>query len=36
MDTIRRAGVDAQCRREDSEEAITLTIRIPRRRDADV
>ena len=29
MDTIRRAGVDAQCRREDSEEAITLTIRIP-------
>lgn len=32
MDTIRRAGVDASCRREDSEEAITLTIRIPKAK----
>ena len=30
MDTIRRAGVDASCQRQDSDDAITLTIRIPK------
>ena len=29
---MRSAGVDAQCQREDSEEEILLTIRIPRQR----
>ena len=28
---MRSAGVDAQCRREDTEEEILLTIHIPRR-----
>lgn len=32
METIRRAGVDAQFQREDSEEQITITIQIPKRQ----
>ena len=32
VDTIRRAGVDATCRREESEERIVLTISIPKTR----
>lgn len=32
METIRRAGVDAHCDRRESEEEITLTIQIPKRR----
>ena len=32
MDTIRRAGVDAQYDKEESEEGITITIRIPKGR----
>ena len=28
---MRSAGVDAQCKRQDSEEEILLTIHIPRR-----
>lgn len=31
IDIMRSAGVDAQCRRQDSDEEITLTIHIPRR-----
>ena len=31
LDLMRSAGVDAQCRREDTEEEILLTIHIPRR-----
>jgi len=31
LDLMRSAGVDAQCQREETEEAICLTIRIPRR-----
>lgn len=31
MDLMRSAGVDAQCRREDREDTILLTIQIPRR-----
>ena len=31
LDVMRSAGVDAQCSRQDSEDAITLTIHIPRR-----
>ena len=31
LDLMRSAGVDAQCRRQDSDEEITLTIHIPRR-----
>lgn len=31
LDIMRSAGVDAQCRRQDSEEEIMLTIHIPRR-----
>ena len=31
LDLMRSAGVDARCRREDTEEEILLTIRIPRR-----
>lgn len=31
LDLMRSAGVDAQCRREDSDEEILLTIHIPRR-----
>lgn len=31
LDVMRSAGVDAQCDRQDSDEAITLTIHIPRR-----
>ncbi len=34
METIRRAGVDARCHRQDSEEEITLTIQIPKKRAA--
>lgn len=34
MDTIRRAGVDASCSREDSEDEITITIRIPKAHSA--
>ena len=30
LDIMRSAGVDAQCRRQDSDEEITLTIHIPR------
>ena len=32
MEIMRRAGVDAQCGREETEDAITLTIRIPKAR----
>lgn len=32
MDVMRRAGVDAQCGREETEDAITLTIRIPKAK----
>ena len=31
LDLMRSAGVDAQCSRQDTDEAITLTIHIPRR-----
>ena len=31
LDIMRSAGVDAQCKRQDSEEEILLTIHIPRR-----
>ncbi len=31
LDVMRSAGVNAQCRREDSEQDILLTIRIPRK-----
>ena len=31
LDVMRSAGVDARCRREDTEEAILLTIHIPRK-----
>ncbi|MCI8423862.1 MAG: ParB/RepB/Spo0J family partition protein [Lawsonibacter sp.] len=31
LDRMRSAGVDAQCSREDTDEAILLTIQIPRR-----
>lgn len=31
LDVMRSAGVDARCSRQDSEDAITLTIHIPRR-----
>ena len=34
MEIMRRAGVDAQCGREETEDAITLTIRIPKGRPA--
>ena len=36
MDVMRRAGVDAQCGREETEDAITLTIRIPKAKSAPV
>ena len=36
MDVMRRAGVDAQCGREETEESITLTIRIPKAKNAPV
>ena len=32
METIRRAGVDAQYRKQESDEAITITIQIPKKR----
>ena len=32
MDVMRRAGVDAKCGREETEDAITLTIRIPKNK----
>ena len=31
LDVMRSAGVNAQCRREDTEEEILLTIHIPRK-----
>ena len=31
IDIMRSAGVDAQCRRQDTEDEILLTIHIPRR-----
>ena len=31
LDLMRSAGVDAQCRREDTDDEILLTIHIPRR-----
>ena len=31
LDLMRSAGVDAQCRREDTDDAILLTIQVPRR-----
>lgn len=34
MDTMRLAGVDARCDREDSEEEIVMTIHIPKQRTA--
>lgn len=34
LDTIRRAGVEAACRREETEESITLTICIPKKKPA--
>lgn len=32
METIRRAGVDARCNKEESDEEITITIQIPKRK----
>ena len=32
METIRRAGVDARCDRQESDEAITITIQIPKNQ----
>ena len=32
VDVMRRAGVDAKCGREETEDAITLTIRIPKNK----
>jgi len=32
METIRRAGVDAHCDRQESDEKITITIQIPKQR----
>lgn len=32
METIRQAGVDAQYRKQESDEAITITIQIPKKR----
>lgn len=34
LDIMRRAGLDAQCGREETEDAITLTIKIPKVRNA--
>lgn len=34
MDTMREAGVDARCDRQESEEEIVMTIHIPKRRTA--
>ena len=34
METIRRAGVDARCDKQESDEEITITIQIPKRRSA--
>ena len=34
MEVIRQAGIDARCDRQESEEAITLTIQIPKARAA--
>ena len=34
METIRRAGVDARCDRQESDEAITITIQIPKSQAA--
>lgn len=36
MDVMRRAGVDAKCGREETEDTITLTIRIPKTKSAPV
>ncbi len=36
MDIMRRAGVDACCGREETEDTITLTIRIPKTKNAPV
>ena len=32
METIRRAGVDAKCDRQESDDEITITIQIPKKR----
>ena len=32
MENIRRAGVDARCDKQESEDEITITIQIPKRR----
>lgn len=32
METIRRAGVDAKCDKQESEEEITITIQIPKKK----
>ena len=34
METIRRAGVDARCDKQESDEEITITIQIPKRKAA--
>ena len=34
METIRRAGVDTRCDKQESDEEITITIQIPKRRSA--
>ena len=34
METIRRAGVDARYEKEESDEAITITIQIPKKKAA--
>ena len=34
METIRQAGIDARCDRQESEEAITITIQIPKSQAA--
>ena len=34
MDTIRRAGVDAKYDKQESDDAITITIQIPKKKSA--
>lgn len=36
MDVMRRAGVDAKCGREETEDTITLTICIPKNKTAPI
>ncbi len=34
METIRRAGVDARCDKQESDDEITITIQIPKKKAA--